>query len=417
MKKTYLIIAGIMLATAAVLSSYFIAPANSTSNNKITEDKNLQSLFVDQTSDASYFLEPQSYSQIPDSTVTIHPATGGSTATKIAILIPQTHRYPGSNISDSVNDSAVIAQGQIYKIISYLEKAGANTVMAEGDLEGKIPDDKIKNLSQKITLKEELKAEVQKIKGSDQGEITPQFYTAVENLISSIDREILLAGAPYKLKAEGYNINLYGTEDQKLLDNSAEIVRNTIYLQDRLSALQGVNTVGFSLSKTSLVNPENNSTLKDKLLELLQNRSLVANTSDIDNELKMNKINAANNSDLNALLDQAQNTYNEIKELDKPQTTNSSAPSRQQNPYNNINDVGTIQNLIKDNNDKLQETVVDQRNQSTAEKFVQLLSAQNKDVAIITFGSEHQEGLIQELNKRGISVVDILPNEVGQKTQ
>jgi hypothetical protein len=145
--------------------------------------------------------------QLPIGKITLHPVQNSKGT---AIYLPQVHRNPGSSISDPINNSAEIAQRQIYDIISYLVKnKNIKFAMAEGDIYGKVPQEKIDLLKNKI--------------GSGGNSNT---------------REINLAGAPYRLKAEGVDFTLYGGETKSTYDQSADIVRDYIYLSDRLDQLK-----------------------------------------------------------------------------------------------------------------------------------------------------------------------------------
>lgn len=238
-----------------------------------------------------------------------------------AILIPQIHRYPGSNVTDPLNDNAESAQKEAYQIMSYLtQNDNINLIMAEGDLYGPVSQEKINNLAQEINLRN----------------LLAQFnFTSLVNLL---DRDIFLAGAPYILKAKNNDINLYGGETESVYNESANIVRNYVYLTDRKTQLEnGIRTTTSPLALKS----------------------------------------------------------------------NTSLPSRENNPYESINSVSQIDSLIQQSENQIQNVVVDERNKEAAKNFAKALQENKETTGIIQFGEGHEEGLVKELNNAGISVIVI----------
>jgi len=250
-----------------------------------------------------------------------------------AVLFPQTHRYPGTEPNDPVNNNAQIAQEQIYKIMSYLARnEGIDFMMAEGDLYGPVPEDKIDQLSQKIALRDRLAPSLGK--------------GFLYGLTQLLEREIALAGAPYQLKARDKDLILYGAENEATYNYSADIVRNYVYLNDRRNQLEN-GTPQYNSIASRMANP-----------------------------------------------------------------SQTSIPSRTNNPYLDINSLDQINSLIKQNEGKMNDVVLNQRNRETAQNFAKALSEENKNAGIIEFGAEHEKGLVQELNKAGISVIVIKADKI-----
>ncbi len=156
-------------------------------------------------------------------------------ANSIAIYIPQIHLSPGSSPNDRENDDAVLSQSEIYKIADYLTKKNEiKIVMVEGLIYGESADLKVKNIRSKIAAHKS-------------------------------NREIMLDGAIYKLKADGGNFKIYGSENKETYEKSAALVRDRIYLKDR------INTLG---SRANIVPPQrqNNPYKKETNMLLLQSK-------------------------------------------------------------------------------------------------------------------------------------------------
>ncbi len=421
-KKYYLYFVGGLLAVTAVTSAFL---TNSIFMGNSLNKVNLNSFFLEEQShnyDLNELISPVNYSKIPDSKTAYYPAANSKS---MAILIPQTHKYPGSNSSDASNNSATIAQEQIYEIVSHLQtNYGINLVMVEGDLKGIVPEQKIDDIKNKIQLKEKFSKAVSAIKENDNGKINSSFYTLSQKLIGLIERDVILAGAPLKLMAEGKKLAIFGAEDLPLQNQSAEIVRDSIYLQDRLAQMQnnGINR--------SATNPGTNITqLRESLVKtLLQKLSKTNfnnnvqktegfNASSLKSELTLVKFVSNKDEKLSPLVEEAANIYGEIAEAyNSTKIDTTTMPSRANNPYMTVTDSSKIQGLIKKNNEKLQDIVVDKRNTEAAKYFAELLKSQKQTAGVITFGSYHEEGLIKELNELGISVLTITPNEVTQRS-
>jgi len=185
------------------------------------------------------FLQKQ---RLPVGEATFHPADN---AQGLAILIPQDHRYPGSDWSDPRNDSAEVAQGQIYDIIdSFYEQDGIDLVLVEGEMSGSVPQTKIDDVSRKIGLRAQFAAQSGEIEqdlaqSAPNARFADDFKTSADNFLALLDREIILAGAPYKLKAEGAKLAIFGAENKDTYKECVKIVCDYIYETQRLAQLGG----------------------------------------------------------------------------------------------------------------------------------------------------------------------------------
>jgi len=324
-----------------------------------------------------------------------------------AILIPQTHRYPGSGSSESVNDSAQTAQEQIYEIVSFLfQEAGVGFVMMEGEIYGDIPEEKIKNLSQKIRAKEEFSNHVEKLKPLLENEninplVVKNFIESSNAFMAEKDREIILEGASYVLKAEGKELTIFGSENKETLQKCTEVVRNYIYLQDRKEQL----TSSENLSMASLY----------RLLSL--NSGYYKNTPEekVSEDISM----IAGSCHDPKVIDELNRTKTAFNDLIRPgetdKTSSSYLPKRQDNPYSDIDSVSKINTLMAQSEEEINDWVVETRNREVADNFLKALEEKGLKSGIIQFGAGHKQGLVEELNKRNISVIVITPKEVQEK--
>ncbi|MBI4708587.1 MAG: hypothetical protein HY764_00025 [Candidatus Portnoybacteria bacterium] len=322
-----------------------------------------------------------------------------------AVLIPQTHKYPGSQASDSMNNQAEIAQNQIYEIISYIQKnSGINFVMIEGDLYGpEQSNEKTQILAEKIALREKLVKQAEQIKEAmANGTISPsieiKFSKDIDAFIATLDREIALKGAAYLLKARGGDLTIYGSEDAETLSQCTQITRNYIYQKDRKTQLEsnGTNSQSLAMLRNLYMSQTQKKTDPEQCIQ----SDILTLSSDTSPELKK-------------ALNQFQETFNELQNL-QTQEDNSGqpAPSRSDNPYNSITSLSQINSLIQESEKAIETTIIDVRNKETAENFAKALKENNLNIGMIQFGAGHTEGLIEELNKLGISVIVATPQEV-----
>ncbi|MFA5062189.1 MAG: hypothetical protein WC526_03510 [Patescibacteria group bacterium] len=377
------------IGTISLLTNFFapISPISPVSQSAANSTLNLQNL-----------------NNLPV-TMEQHPATS-SWAT--AIVLPQSHRYPGSEIADPKNNNAVVVQNQIYNVISQLYNQNhINFVLAEGDLNGPVPADKISNLNQEIKLRNQFAEESSNLnKILSQNNSANQtcltgFFNQTNKIISYLDRDIALAGAPYQLKAEGNDLALYGAENSSTREASANIVRDYVYLNDRLTQLGG----GSQLASASVSGASTNASML-ALLSTLGGQKSQPLESYFPSLVTIAGTDAAASTAVNQLKD----TYHQLQTLDKVKNASeasASSPSRADNPYSSITDTTQIRTLISKNNDQLTDVVLNQRNEDAADNFAQNLKSQNLDTGIIIFGAEHTAGLIKDLNDKGISVITI----------
>lgn len=419
MRKNILFFTGSIAALSILAILPFkmgkVSNANEQKKNPLAVRKNLSPSQTFLSSNYAALSDKNTYAGLPVAEVDEYKTAD---AWGTVIYIPQTHRNPGSDPDDPSNDTAELAQQQMYRIISFLnEKQGINLLMAEGDLYGKVPEDKISYLSKKIRSRNRFVQEIEaiKIELKDQkasAEIQDQFAASAKKYIASLDREMILQGAPYKLKAEGSDMTLYGAENKATQDESTVIVRNYIYQQDKRDQLAGAGSPQVAQNKNTRDPGLSNAYA---LLMSLRGGSNNSIGSDLASLETLSKNSGTDK--LTGLIQSGILTYQEIKNLKNENVVpESNVPSRQDNPYAGIKDPDKIKSLIKDSENKIQAVVIDRRNQETAANLASALKTNNKDIAMIQFGAGHEDGLVKELNKQGLNVVVVTPDEVINRT-
>lgn len=413
-----------------VLAATFIAIPNSPADNAMLDTDKRSIVELDQNYDSAMadLAAAGNYNGLPIGEIKSYPADG---AKSIAILLPQNHKYPGTEASDAKNDSAEVTQKQIYQILGFLvDRYGIEFVMAEGDLTGEVPADKIANLSEKIQLRQRFSQLVDQAKSRMNSNTDPaikeKFAAAAEKTLSQVDREIILAGAPYVLKAENKKFSLLGTENKDTYEKCAQVVRNYTYQQDRLSECQ---QSGNKLAQTNNQIATGGSDIASILSKLAGKSASAAGISDmLSNILSGNrfptvlnavaKIATANNdTELTGVIDELSSTYSEMQAPNEKVSELNSLPARAQNPYQGISDIDQLNGMIDDSEQKIQELVIDKRNVETAANFAQAVNSRGEKVGVIQYGAGHEEGLVRELNKLAITVVVVKPKEVSRREQ
>ncbi len=331
-----------------------------------------------------------------------------------AIFIPQIHKNPGSESKDRSNDDAEIAQGQIYEITKYLnDKYGMDLIVVEGELNGLISADKFIRIAKKVKERSFLALHLDKLKAmlskkSLDPKLENRLIGNISQAIKDVDREIILQGAPYKLKAEGADLTFYGAEVESTREEGKVIVRDYIYLNDRINNLE--NTQAMRTGRTQSLFPAN-------MLDILKNLASPRNTA-ISRDIDSLKSLAEEDGDgqLTTTLKDLAQDFADLKSDGKDVIgAVSQAPARADNPYKDETDIGKLKKLLKNTEKKIEETIINQRNKEAAESFAEALSATKEKAGILQFGAGHEKGLIEELNRQGISVIVITPDQVAKK--
>lgn len=306
-KKAPKIISGIVLALFTFVNSAFALSPEET----------------DQLKDLNF------YKDLPVGDLDVHEADN-SWAT--VVFFPQYHKAPGSSVKNKKNDKAEVTQNEIYEIIkSIMNRVPIKLVMVEGKLKGEVPKVEKEKVKKKI---EDLK----KLKDKPKN----------DKKVTEKKRELSLVGAPIKLWAEGKEMILVGSENKKTLDESREIVKEHLYLQEQLSG----KTSGLEKS------------FSDETVKKLK----------------------------------------KLKDL-KAKMKDKKKSGKTENKEN-------LKEKMKKNEEKIQDVIIDKRNKETAENFAQALKKYDENAGILEFGAGHEAGLIKEFNRLGIDVIVIKTTEV-----
>lgn len=398
----------------ALVGSFFLLSTDIPSPRAFSPSLPLSSLMISDAKDKATPSLEDHLEDLPIGQITIHNAQG---EWGTAVLIPQYHRYPGTESKDPVNNSAQKTQEEIYEILPHInEYYNTNLVMVEGELYGQVSSEKLKTVNEKVTERNVLSGQLQRLTpllkkdGLDSQE--EKFIKDCKDAVAEMDRDIILTGAPFKLNAEGKDIVLFGSENQFTREESKKLVKNYIYLQDREKQLHGQSKRLSSRNNQS--NKLFSNDLQSLLSKLLKSKSPQDSLA-VDLKKFKNIAKSNGNDELLEIIKNIEATLRASKDTIFAKNKGLSIQStqnRKENPYAYINNPKKIENMLQETEQKINEVVIDKRNQETAENFTQMLREKKHQNGIIQFGAGHEQGLIQELNKQGISVVVITPSEV-----
>ena len=312
----------------------------------------------------------------------------------LAIFLPQIHKDPTTSTNDPSNNNAVTVQRELYDVIKDLTKTDEiNLIMTEGELYGRVPEDKLSKLKDKIVANEKLEeslSELEDLKSSNNlnPNLLNNVITEIKNIKETTGREISLIEAPYKIKNEDDSIILYGSENQDTYQKSAELVRKYVYLQDRLNQLfsnQSMNNFSHQMSP-------------GPIQTLGYPTNLTASLTELKKQGEINK-----NTEVVSACEHATEAVNELAEREVAQNS----PSRANNPYQAINNAYQLQTMLAQTENEINQVVIKDRNHETATNFTQTLLIEQTNIGILQFGAGHTDGLINELNQSGISVITV----------
>jgi hypothetical protein len=438
---------------AAVLVFLFFVPGpafeGGEANNKgRNDDKNMS---TQKSAQFAWLASQDVFSGLPVAEISTHPVESSQ---GLAIFIPQNHKYPGSKLEDPRNDSVEKTQREIYRILTSLNKNfGIGLIVNEGELAGKVAPEKGKTayVRKLLEVRESLLSGWQIIRSlAREGKLNQAEYDQVsdelEKVLSAINREAALTGAPYILQTYLDGVEVYGSENQETREKCQEIVRDYIYQYDALvnAASPGARAKRNDIAVLNPSWPEKNpqsgkdpdslsvqamleigdtaSDSKTMSSRLLDQRPSVASKLTRDLE----EIGAEYEQNGEKRPAQAVKRLLEfLAELEgilasSGQTTDSerpagSFPPRAGNPYWHIRDMEKIQQMIKEAEKDINNYVIELRNEEAAANFAAALKQAGEKAGIIQFGAGHEDGLIKALNHRSITVIMIKPTEVKKR--
>lgn len=171
-----------------------------------------------------------------------------------------------------------------------------------------------------------------------------------ETLIEKIERKIMVEGAPYILKAQGRQFTLLGSENPDTYEESSRIMREYIFQKERYRELAGMK-------------------------RMINGRG----TGFVDTP--------AAESHPSGLYDG-------------------------NNPYARMTDIRKLSALLEESEEKVEMTIMEKRNRETAENFAKAIDQYDARIGVIQYGAAHEDGLVEELNNQGFSVIVITTPEI-----
>lgn len=361
----------------------------------------------------------------------------------VVVFLPQYHRYPGSKVEDKRNDPGFAAQQELYAILKQtVEDAGIDTVFVEGEYVGAVADTNRDELSQRIVDLKTFEGQLAQAKTVLGPYMSPEdlerLLAQAEATADHARRGIVLEGGPEKLWAEGADIVLYGTENAETREASAELVRQHVYLQDRMRQMTKTGSRYGSASQLFELFSDDLRTVllqrllsrqdtpgvssSDQLHQLLTRLGYGAQESSPAQALSMlEEVKAglpADSAEAGVFVETFKGSWEAL--LHEPRVnsgTTSKIPARTDNPYQHIEDKDELRRLMQDNERQIEEVVVERRNGETAETVAQTMRDQGEEVVVLQFGAGHEDGLVQALRAQNLSVVTVTPQVVAEGRQ
>lgn len=387
------------------------------------------------------------YKNLPVASVKTHD-TANNWGT--VIYLPQYHKSPGSKDEDPKNNKAEITQKETYKIAEKIIQNGeVEIAMVEGKLTGPL------DANEKAEISEELKNKTQRTKALNDlknalknNPVDPQMKKNAEAEIqkhfAKKERSLYLKGGIQILWGEDKVKNLVGSENKETLDKSRDVVRDYIYIQDQISKLSRANPLALNnkidleqITRLKQLKSQgkdnmgiNNEKLQKykKLSEMIKAKKGIKNTSAKTNGGVEELLKKAKETGNIKAAEAIENFINQIRTIEKNEskklnTTSISkigslssikAPSRTNNPYAKIFDKTQLLELRKQSENKINSIIIEQRNREAAENFAKALKTNKEKTGILQFGAGHEAGLVKELQKQGLDVIVVTPNEVAK---
>lgn len=324
------------------------------------------------------------------------------------VFFPQYHKYPGSEVDDPRNNRAEKVQKETYHVMDkIIEQVPLNIIALEGELDGQLEPGKRTYFAQKLKYFDQLNQSFRNLEKHFHEqpmypEIEENILTEIKNKLAYLERDLILEGAPVQLWAKYDHIQVFGTENPQTLEESKILVRDYIYLQDRLMAI--------TQPKPYAQIPAFHASFNGSTIESIQQD--VSMNYLFDQDFHLLEVQAKEqNPRVWEALQEFKNTWNEATNFQKTGSediaTMEPQVSRADNPYENIDDVSYLQSLIAENEGKIQETIITRRNREAAQYVAQILQTQEDNLGILQFGAGHEQGLVEELKHLGMSVITV----------
>lgn len=396
-----------LLFTIAGVHAIQATPADSGGRTQQTSEADVDAVW-----------EQDFFSGLPVADVNRHQ-TNDSRGT--VVLIPQYHQTPDAISEPGANRRAARTQQETVPIINHLMTAGVETVFVEGEPEHQTATTRDVGYATELTkLSDRFEDNLDRFR-SELDENAPA--SVVERVsehgneaLTRTERKVQLMGAPLAIKARGSNLTVIGTENEALLEESRHLIQHRYFLRDRLARVTPANAVQTNASTTS---DGADASSTRKLISLLEESEESSSFPHLLSRLENDPAVSGNDSRKRIIQQlRRQWTLLQMPQPAEPASADSpdsaELPDRDNNPYSHITDPAKLRNLKEQNEQQLQNVVVDERDQHTAEVVTSSMEKRDLSVAMLQFGAGHTEGLTQQLRHHGFSVVVVTPDTVGR---
>jgi len=327
------------------------------------------------------------------------------------VYIPQIHKEPTSNANDSTNDQAAVIQKDIYNTLQSLVNDNHITyVMDETDLYGPMPKDKVEKIQSGLNDIKEFRSAMDTtldhyVKDGGSETSAEQIRKNGEAQISKFERNMYLTGGAAMLAATNEDAHVYGSQNAATLDEARKELQDLVYMEQRINELQSSSN-GSSSSQTS----SSQSVVAQQMLGSLGSSSSSGNSGARISDVKAF---ATKNSDTE-LASEVDGTVAKFNKLSTSRSFETSSGSTQSasanvNPYKNATNLNQLKQQYDTAYAKFLKLAKDQRSQEVADNIEKEMQDNSQKSAVLVFGEQHKDQLVDALNKKGISVIVIMP--------
>lgn len=339
-------------------------------------------------------------------------------AKETVIYIPQVHKDPTSNMSDTVNDQAVVIQKEISRMLQTLvDKNHINYVMDETDNYGPMPADKVQKIKNGLANIDRLHADVNKLiddyvkAGGDQA-TADQMKTDSDTKVESYKRNIYLTGGAAVLAATDTDAHVYGSQNPATIAEATKQLQNIVYIEQRINELQSANPTTGGAGATSGAGATGSAS---NILSMLGSGNASPQVSPIQpiKEFAAKNNNKELQDEINKVTSESQAILSVSSYETAPPASATSAQA-QTNPYANETDLNKLKQMDQDATNQFMKIAKDQRSQEAADNVDKMIQSNNQTVGVLVMGAQHKDQLVTDLNNKGISVIVITPeSEIG----
>ena len=328
-------------------------------------------------------------------------------ATRTVIFIPQLHKEPTSNQADKKNDKALVVQREISGMLRTLVNDNRVVyVMDETDNYGTMPADKIEKIKTSLSKISQLRGDVKSlidhyVKNGGSPETAKKVEADANAQIDGYERAIYLTGGAAVLAGTDSNAHVYGSQNPETIKEASKQLQNIVYMEQRISQLEskgGKTAAGGSSANVLSMLGSGGGSSKGSPIQPIK---------DFAKE--------KNDTDLLAEIDKISNESKEITsttnyETASKVTAKSSGP--QTNPYASETNLAKLKKMNSDATAKFMKIAKDQRSQEAADNVDKMMQENGQSTGILVMGLQHEDQLVEALNKKGISVIVITPESV-----